>query len=201
MHWSTYTDAGGVSLIYLCKKQYREKMIEESKYWEKCCRVPSFKSNFLRFSYLLARYPEYRNLFRYRLNSYSRAIGCLAAVMMLFLPKLSTLYLHCNEIGWNLYIQHGFATVIAAKSIGQNCWVNQQVTVGWSFDDEPPQIKNGVRICAGAKVVGKITIEDNAIIGTNAVVVKNVGQQDIVGGVPAKTIGKNDNHCLYENTK
>lgn len=105
---------------------------------------------------------------------------------------METLYINTPEIGPRLFIQHGFATNISAKKIGSDCWINQQVTIGYTFAPEPPIIGNGVRISAGAKVLGQIEIGDNAIIAANAAVVKDVGENEVVGGVPAKTIGEND---------
>ena len=110
---------------------------------------------------------------------------------------METLYINTKEIGRCLFIQHGFATNINAKKIGDFCWINQQVTIGYTFDAEPPIIGNGVRISAGAKVLGQITVGDNAIIAANAAVVKDVLEYQIVGGVPAKVIGYNDDHRLY----
>lgn len=46
-------------------------------------------------------------------------------------------------------------------------------------------------------MVGNITIGDNAIIATNVAVVKDVRENEVVGDVPAKTIGKNVEHKLY----
>lgn len=112
-------------------------------------------------------------------------------------PPMETLYINTKEIGRCLFIQHGFATNITAKQIGDFCWINQQVTIGYTFDSEPPTIGNGVRISAGAKVLGKITVGDNAIVAANAAVVKDVLECQIVGGVPAKVIGFNDDHRLY----
>lgn len=110
---------------------------------------------------------------------------------------METLYINAEEIGRCLFIQHGFATNITAKKIGDFCWINQQVIIGYTFDPEPPIIGNGVRISAGSKVLGQITVGDNAIIAANAAVVKDVQQCQIVGGVPAKVIGHNDGHRLY----
>ena len=110
---------------------------------------------------------------------------------------METLYINIPEIGPRLFIQHGFATNISAKKIGSDCWINQQVTIGYTFAPEPPIIGNGVRISAGAKVLGQIEIGDNAIIAANAAVVKDVGENEVVGGVPAKTIGENVKHKLY----
>lgn len=44
---------------------------------------------------------------------------------------------------------------------------------------------------------GNIAIGDNAIIAANAAVVKNVRENEVVGGVPTKTIGENVEHKLY----
>ena len=110
---------------------------------------------------------------------------------------METLYILTPQIGPRLYIQHGFATIISAKSIGSDCWINQQVTIGYTFAQEAPVIGNGVRISAGAKVVGNIVVGDNVIVAANAVVVKDVPENSIVGGVPAKIIAENNIHKLY----
>ena len=57
-----------------------------------------------------------------------------------------SMYIETPEIGGGLFIQHGFATMIAAKSIGENCWINQQVTVGYKGSKIPPVIGNNVTI-------------------------------------------------------
>ena len=84
---------------------------------------------------------------------------------------METLYINTPKIGPRLFIQHGFATNISAKQIGSDCWINQQVTIGYTFAPDPPIIGNGVRVSAGAKVVGNITIGDNAIIAANAAII------------------------------
>lgn len=53
-------------------------------------------------------------------------------------------------------------------------------------------IGNNVYISPGAKIIGEVTIGDNAVIGANAVVVKDVPPSCTVGGVPAKIISEND---------
>ena len=98
---------------------------------------------------------------------------------------MGTLYIETPEIGGGLYIQHGFATMIAAKSIGENCWINQQVTIGYNDHGDPPVIGNNVMITCGAKVLGNITVGDNVVIGANAVVIRDVETGAKVGGVPA----------------
>lgn len=137
---------------------------------------------------------EYRSLLHYRL----RGVGTLRReIVKLLFPGMDTLYINISNIGPRLYLQHGFSTIISAKEISSDCWINQQVTIGYSFAPEDPIIGNGVRISAGAKVIGQIKVGDNAIVAANAAVVKNVENNQIVGGVPAKVIGYNDDHKLY----
>lgn len=133
------------------------------------------------FIYLLTFYPEFRNLFYHR-------VGGIRHFLNIICPKMSTLFINTNEIGEGLFIQHGFATIISANSIGKNCWINQQVTIGFSNNVDCPKILDNVTIYAGAKVIGKVTLGNNSIIGANAVVVKNVPEKCTVVGVPARIV-------------
>ena len=136
------------------------------------------------FILLMKKFPEFRNLFYYRVPDLSGFIEFLC-------PKMSTLQISAKEIGKGLFIQHGFATIIAAKSIGENCWINQQVTIGFSNASDCPFLKDNVTISAGAKVIGDVTIGNNSTVGSNAVVVKNVPQDCVVVGVPAYIVKRN----------
>ena len=104
---------------------------------------------------------------------------------------LLTLLIYTREIGPGLFIQHGICTIIAARKIGSNVWVNQQVTIGYTNDTDCPTLGDNVTVGAGAKVLGDITIGDNVKIGANAVVVKNVPPDCVVVGVPARIVRRN----------
>lgn len=184
-------------MIMSCEEKTRNEIELEMRYWEKLAKMDE-PSSFLLLGRLLLDYREYRNLIQHRLRYLSGGGYWKYIVAKILFPPMSTLYLNTRNIGVPLYIQHGFSTVVAAKEIGKYCYINQQVTVGWTFEDEPPTIGNGVRITAGAKVLGKIKIDDNVIIGANAVVVKDIAEASIVGGVPAKIIGTNETHKLYQ---
>ncbi len=133
---------------------------------------------------LLSNYKEFRNLFVFR--NTGRRHFCLL-IKMLY-PPLDSLYIMTSNIGGGLFIQHGFSTYIAAETIGENCWINQQVTIGYRDNTTAPVIGNNVTITCGAKVLGPITVGDNAIIGANAVVIKDVEPRAVMGGVPAHII-------------
>ncbi|CEI73360.1 serine O-acetyltransferase [Romboutsia hominis] len=140
-------------------------------------------------NYLLVNYPEYRNLFYYRISRKNKILGKI--VLPLFYRPLNSLYIFTPDIGGGLFIQHGFSTIISAKSIGENCWINQQVTIGYSNDIDCPTICDNVKITSGAKIIGDVKISENSIIGSNCVVVKSVPKNCTVIGNPAIIIKKN----------
>lgn len=174
-------------------KNLKLLVVDELNHWKKCDQRKE-KSRFDVFCGLMLERKEYRSLLHYRFN---RGQVLRKTILKFLFPGMETLYITTPQIGPRLFIQHGFATMISAKSIGSDCWINQQVTIGYTFAHEPPVIGNGVRISAGAKVVGNITIGDNAIVAANAAVVKDVPENSIVGGVPAKVIGENKKHKLF----
>ena len=143
------------------------------------------------FIILMTFSPEYRNLFYKRIGAISIMINWLC-------PKMSTLFINTNDIGPGLFIQHGFATIIAAKSIGKDCWINQQVTIGYSNATDSPVLGDNVVINAGAKIIGKVHIGNNSTAGANAVVVKDVPDNCTVVGVPAYIV-KRDGVKVKEN--
>ena len=161
------------------------KFIMDLDRWQKIFSMDGTKTVVL--ANLLWSKKEFRNLFIYR-NSHRRIFRYWIA---LWYRPMDTLFIETPEIGGGLFIQHGFATMIAAKSIGENCWINQQVTIGYT-DKGCPVIGNNVMITCGAKVLGDITVGDGAVIGANAVVVKNVEPGAVMGGVPARVIHKRE---------
>lgn len=136
--------------------------------------------DFLPFFYLMTFYKEFRNVFYMRIRRKSLLIRWIA-------PSLNTLYIMGDRIGSGLKIQHGFATIINAESIGEKCYIYQQVTIGVSHGMRPT-IGNNVHVCSGAKVFGGITIGDNVTIGANAVVNKSLPSNCVAVGVPAKIV-------------
>lgn len=138
------------------------------------------------FLKLLIVYPEFRYQFFYRLRLHSSILRILLKPLQLINPL--NLYINCSDIDEGLFIEHGFSTIIACKHIGRNCWINQQVTIGFSDKSHSPYIGDNVEIKAGAKVIGGVKIGDDVIIGANAVVVTDVPSHSIVVGVPAKVI-------------
>jgi len=93
------------------------------------------------------------------------------------------------KIGGGCYIPHGVGLVVGgATIIGQDCTLLQGVTLGEARFDETdcPQVGDRVTLGAGAKILGGITVGDDAFVGAGAVVLEDVPAQHIAIGVPAK---------------
>ncbi len=193
-------------LLAVVGGEKRRVIADDSLFWHKRNGYDAKYGPFPHPIVLMVIYPEFRNLVIHRIRYWGGGsagpitrcchyfVGWLIGVLF---PPMKTLYLATKDIGRNLFIQHGFSTIVSARKIGDNCWINQQVTIGFGNSKVPPTLGNGVRVCAGAKVIGELSVGDNAIIGANAVVTKDVGSRDVVGGVPAKRIKSNDDHLLF----
>lgn len=126
---------------------------------------------------------EYRSLLYFRIGKWSRLIKWIARGQY-------ALCFDSLDIKPGLVIQHGHSTRINAKTIGLDCQIWHNVTIGTnkSHSGNLPIIGNNVKICAGAIVIGNIVIGDNVTIGAGSVVVKDVPANCVVAGNPAKII-------------
>jgi serine O-acetyltransferase len=134
----------------------------------------------LGFIYLISFHREFRSLFYYR-------IGLAGKLLNIICPKVSTLFIVAKDIGEGFFIQHGFATGIHAESIGRNCWINQQVSIGF-HQGGCPTILDNVTIRPGAVIIGKVTIGNNVVIGANATVFKDIPDNCTVFPASSKII-------------
>ena len=106
-------------------------------------------------------------------------------------------------IGKGLFIDHGMGVVIGETAeIGDNVTIYHGVTLGGTgkhIGKRHPTIGNNVLIGTGAKILGPITVGDNAKIGANAVVLHSVPEEATAVGVRAKNILKNKaKSCIIE---
>lgn len=168
------------TLLY--KRCPRRHLIDEDiSHWKEISRLEG--DNLRLLKYFLKERQEFRSLFYYRIGN----IRVVSKFLKWVLPPMPNLYIWTPQIGGGLYIQHGFSTVLAAKSIGKHCFVNQQVTVGYK-GNLAPEIGNNVKITSGAKILGGVKIGNNVVIGANAVVVKDIPDNAVAVGVPARII-------------
>lgn len=139
------------------------------------------------FSFLLLYYKEYRNVLSFRIS------GKVKQNLFDFLfPGVESILIITpkNMIGENLQLGHRTSIILSAKKVGKNFLLYQQTTIGAGKGGNPT-IGDNVTVYAGAKIIGGITIGDNVIVGANAAVVKDVPDNAVVGGIPAKIIKYN----------
>jgi serine O-acetyltransferase len=100
-------------------------------------------------------------------------------------------------IGRRVFIDHGMGVVIGETAeVGDDCTIYQGVTLGGTSlakgAKRHPTLARGAIIGAGAKVLGSFTVGEDAKVGSNAVVVKEVPPGATAVGNPARIIEKNE---------
>lgn len=186
-----------VYLCALCSKQ--RKLIEmDVARWN---NIDGLSYGFFKsLNWYMTYKKEFRNLIQHRFKHPSDSLMSKIqfVIARIFWKPMDTLYIYTKDIGGGLYIQHGFATIISAKKIGENCRIYQQVTIGYKGEYNPV-LEDNVSVTCGAKVLGDVTMHANSLAAAGAVVVKDVPANAIVGGVPAKVIGyKDENHLDFQ---
>ena len=138
---------------------------------------------------ILILYPGVRALINYRIAHffYKIKLKFIAQFIMYRVRVKFAIDIHpACTIGKRLFIDHGQGVVIGETSIiGDDCTIYHGVTLGgrsFKKGKRHPTIKNNVMVGAGAKILGNITIGDNAKIGANTVVLSDVPPASTVVG-------------------
>ena len=171
-------------------KQYLDSIIK---------RDPAAKS---RLSVILT-YPSVKAIFFHRIANFFclAKFDLIARTISQFSRFLTGIEIHPKaKIGKNLFIDHGMSVVIGETSdIGDNVTIYHGVTLGGispSIDSDKqrnvkrhPTLKNNVVVGSGAQILGPIIVGENAKVGANAVVTKDVPDNAVMVGIPAKNVG------------
>ena len=134
---------------------------------------------------------------------WSRKIRWPARFMSNIARWLTGIEIHPGAtIGRRFFVDHGTGVVIGETAeIGDDVTLYQGVTLGGRTLDEGkrhPTLGNNVVVGAGAKILGPFKIEDDARIGSNAVVLHPVPAGATVVGVPGRIVRcrNKDPNCL-----
>ncbi len=163
-------------------------------------RDPAAKS---KLSVILT-YPGAKAVFFHRIaNFFAIAkFNLVARIISQFSRFLTGIEIHPNaKIGKNLFIDHGMGVVIGETSeIGDNVTIYHMVTLGGispSINSDGqrntkrhPTLMDNVVVGSGAQILGPVVVGKNAKIGANAVVTKDVDENSVMVGIPAKNVGE-----------
>lgn len=107
-----------------------------------------------------------------------------------------TIYPNTIGPGFRIYHVGGFTHVGKNVKIGKNCTMLPGVVFGnktEADDDRPVIVGDNCYLGLNAKILGPVKIGNNVTVGANSVVTKDIPDNAIVGGVPAKIIKYKDN--------
>ncbi len=140
-------------------------------------------------------YPGLHAILLYRVSHslWERKLNKTARVISAFSRFLTGVDIHpAARIGQNLFIDHATGVVIGETAeIGDDVTLYHGVTLGGTSSSEGkrhPTLGNRVIVGAGAKILGPLLIGDDARIGSNAVVLKDVPEGATAVGVPAQIV-------------
>ena len=162
-------------------------------------RDPAAKS---KLSVILT-YPGVKAVFMHKIANFFAVakFDLIARIVSQFSRFMTGIEIHPKaKIGKNLFIDHGMGVVIGETSdIGDNVTIYHNVTLGGispSINSENqretkrhPTLQDHVVVGSGAQVLGPIIVGKNAKIGANAVVTKDVPENGVMVGIPAKNVG------------
>ncbi len=152
---------------------------------------------------LILTYPGVKAVFFHRIaNFFHLAKFHLVARIISQLSRFLTgIEIHPGaKIGRNLFIDHGMGVVIGETSeIGNNVTIYHMATLGGIAPSinsnnqrqvkRHPTLSDCVVVGSGAQILGPVMVGANAKIGSNAVVTKDVPENAVMIGIPAKNVG------------
>ena len=153
---------------------------------------------------IILTYPGAKAVFFHKIaNFFAIAkFHLVARIISQFSRFLTGIEIHPRaNIGKNLFIDHGMGVVIGETSeIGDNVTIYHMATLGGISPSvnsneqrnikRHPTLKDNVVVGSGAQILGPVTIGKNAKIGANAVVTKDVPENAVMVGIPAKNVGE-----------
>lgn len=174
-----------VIIAYKCSNQSIRLLVDKDLYVMDKKQKVHFNHIIASLMYHLLKNKYYRNIF------YSR-LGRVSLLCKWLLPQ-SKMFITASTFGGGIYPAHPFATIVNAKSVGENFVVRQCTTIGNKRDgasDERPTIGDNVNLGSNVVIIGNIIIGDNVTVGAGTVITKDVPSNCTVVGNPFRIIKK-----------
>lgn len=132
--------------------------------------------------YFLHNNSYYRTIFYHR-------IGPVKSLLISWLRPGNKYFQISNttKIDKGMFIAHPYATILNAEKIGNNFSCIHCTTLGATAKGRPT-IGNNVSLGASVTIIGNVHVGNNVIIGAGSVVVKDVPDNCVLAGNPAKII-------------
>ncbi len=152
------------------------------------------EKGFLTFMKFLLVNHSFKLCFYYRVTKFYKHNNRFLYFIFFMLHKRSQIKFGVQlpneaQIGQGLQFSHYSGIVINAEAIiGNNFTIFQCATVGSVRGKGCPVIGDNCILFAGAKVIGNVTLGNNVVVAANAVVTKDVPDNAVVGGIPAKIL-------------
>ena len=152
---------------------------------------------------LILTYPGVKAIFFHKIANFFAVakFDLIARIISQLSRFLTGIEIHPKaKIGKNLFIDHGMGVVIGETSeICDNVTIYHMVTLGGiapSINSDSqreikrhPTLMDNVVVGSGAQILGPVIIGKNAKVGANAVVTKNVPDNAVMIGIPARNVG------------
>ena len=152
---------------------------------------------------IILTYPGVKAVFFHQISNffYKAGFDLIARIISQTIRFFTGIEIHPGaKIGKNLFIDHGMGVVIGETSeIGNNVTIYHMATLGGiapSINSNQqrmvkrhPTLNDCVVVGSGAQILGPVIIGANAKVGANAVVTKDVPENAVMVGIPAKNVG------------
>lgn len=171
--------------------------------WDDLCRTTDHPSKLTALKLMITN-PSFKMSFWFRIGSWLESKKkWRMAYYMVFIYYKHLMYKTGiqlpigTQVGGGIKFYH-FGDVVVNRNakIGKNASIYNGVTIGINLRPDgkayPPVIGDNVVLCTGAKVIGNVTVGSNSVVGANAVVVKDIPDNSVAAGVPAKVLDTNE---------
>lgn len=163
-------------------------------------RVSNSKNSFFILLKYLITNASFKITFWFRIGTYLKSKNIFICKFLLFI--VSIIYKHIQyktgiqlplgtKVGQGIRFTHFSCIIVNEHSIiGDYCTIFQGVTIGSKRGEKGgvPKIGNNVVVASGAQIIGNVQIGNNVFIGSNSVVICDMPENAVCGGIPSKIL-------------